>query len=221
MDRRKSLKLIATGAIASPLVLDSCKNPTDSNEKSSNSAFNLDRSPDELLLEKKILEQGNFFTPQEMATLTVLVDIIIPADEISESASKAGVPAFLDFIVRDMPSHQIPMRGGLRWLDMHCMKLFNQPFVGCSSTEQLLIIDQIAYPEKAAKSVQQGVSFFTLLRNLTATGFYTSQVGVKDLGYAGNQPNQWNGVPAEILNSYGLAYSEKDQKECIRYDNQA
>ncbi|MEY4586296.1 MAG: hypothetical protein RIT05_714 [Bacteroidota bacterium] len=221
MDRRKSLKLIATGAIASPLVLDSCKNPTDSNEKSSNSAFNLDRSPDELLLEKKILEQGNFFTPQEMATLTVLVDIIIPADEISESASKAGVPAFLDFIVRDMPSHQIPMRGGLRWLDMHCMKLFNQPFVGCSSTEQLSIIDQIAYPEKAAKSVQQGVSFFTLLRNLTATGFYTSQVGVKDLGYAGNQPNQWNGVPAEILNSYGLAYSEKDQKECIRYDNQA
>lgn len=221
MDRRKSLKLIATGAIASPLVLDSCKNPTDSNEKSSNSAFNLDRSPDELLLEKKILEQGNFFSPQEMATLTVLVDIIIPADEISESASKAGVPAFLDFIVRDMPSHQIPMRGGLRWLDMHCMKLFNQPFVGCSSTEQLLIIDQIAYPEKAAKSVQQGVSFFTLLRNLTATGFYTSQVGVKDLGYAGNQPNQWNGVPAEILNSYGLAYSEKDQKECIRYDNQA
>ncbi|MEY4150645.1 MAG: hypothetical protein RL555_1249 [Bacteroidota bacterium] len=221
MDRRKSLKLIATGAIASPLVLDSCKNPTDSNEKSSNSAFNLDRSPDELLLEKKILEQGNFFTPQEMTTLTVLVDIIIPADEISESASKAGVPAFLDFIVRDMPSHQIPMRGGLRWLDMHCMKLFNQPFVGCSSTEQLSIIDQIAYPEKAAKSVQQGVSFFTLLRNLTATGFYTSQVGVKDLGYAGNQPNQWNGVPAEILNSYGLAYSEKDQKECIRYDNQA
>ncbi|GDX41699.1 hypothetical protein LBMAG22_02280 [Bacteroidota bacterium] len=221
MDRRKSLKLIATGAIASPLVLDSCKNPTDSNEKSSNSAFNLDRSPDELLLEKKILEQGNFFSQQEMATLTVLVDIIIPADEISESASKAGVPAFLDFIVRDMPSHQIPMRGGLRWLDMHCMKLFNQPFVGCSSTEQLLIIDQIAYPEKAAKSVQQGVSFFTLLRNLTATGFYTSQVGVKDLGYAGNQPNQWNGVPAEILNSYGLAYSEKDQKECIRYDNQA
>jgi len=221
MDRRKSLKLIATGAIASPLVLDSCKNPTDSNEKSSNSAFNLDRSPDELLLEKKVLEQGNFFTPQEMATLTVLVDIIIPADEISESASKAGVPAFLDFIVRDMPSHQIPMRGGLRWLDMHCMKLFNQPFVGCSSTEQLSIIDQIAYPEKAAKSVQQGVSFFTLLRNLTATGFYTSQVGVKDLGYAGNQPNQWNGVPAEILNSYGLSYSEKDQKECIRYDNQA
>lgn len=129
MDRRKSLKLIATGAIASPLVLDSCKNPTDSNEKSSNSAFNLDRSPDELLLEKKILEQGNFFSPQEMATLTVLVDIIIPADEISESASKAGVPAFLDFIVRDMPSHQIPMRGGLRWLDMHCMKLFNQPLL--------------------------------------------------------------------------------------------
>ncbi len=219
MDRRKSLKLIATGAIASPLALESCKTTTETKEKNSESVFNLDRSPDELLLEKKILEQGKYFTPHEMATLTVLVDIIIPADAISESASKAGVPSFLDFIVRDMPSHQIPMRGGLRWLDLCCMKEFNQPFINCSTTEQLSLIDRIAYPSKAAKEDQQGVSFFTLLRNLTATGFYTSAIGVKDIGYAGNQPNQWNGVPPEILESYGMAYTEKDQKDCIRYDN--
>jgi hypothetical protein len=153
--------------------------------------------------------------------LTLLVDIIIPADDVSESASKAGVPAFLDFIVRDMPSHQIPMRGGLRWLDMQCMKIFNHSFIDATPSEQLSIVDQIAYPEKAPQSLQQGVSFFTLLRNLTATGFYTSAMGVKDLGYAGNQPNQWNGVPDEVLNAYGIAYTDKDQKDCIRYDSPA
>ena len=221
MDRRKSLKLLATGAVASPLLLDSCKNPTESKVDSSATEFNLDRSPDELLLEKKITEQGNFFSAHEMKTLTILVDIIIPADDVSESASKAGVPSFLDFIGRDMPSHQIPMRGGLRWLDMQCMKIFNHSFIDATPSEQLSIVDQIAYPEKAPQSLQQGVSFFTLLRNLTATGFYTSAMGVKDLGYAGNQPNQWNGVPDEVLDRYGIAYTDKDQKDCIRYDSPA
>ncbi len=221
MDRRKSLKLLATGAVASPLLLDSCKTPTESKIDSTATDFNLDRSPDELLFEKKIIEQGNFFSAHEMKTLTLLVDIIIPADDVSESASKAGVPAFLDFIVRDMPSHQIPMRGGLRWLDMQCMKIFNHSFIDATPSEQLSIVDQIAYPEKAPQSLQQGVSFFTLLRNLTATGFYTSAMGVKDLGYAGNQPNQWNGVPDEVLNAYGIAYTDKDQKDCIRYDSPA
>lgn len=221
MDRRKSLKLLATGAVASPLLLDSCKTPTESKIDSTATDFNLDRSPDELLLEKKIIEQGDFFSAHEMKTLTLLVDIIIPADDVSESASKAGVPAFLDFIVRDMPSHQIPMRGGLRWLDMQCMKIFNHSFIDATPSEQLSIVDQIAYPEKAQQSLQQGVSFFTLLRNLTATGFYTSAMGVKDLGYAGNQPNQWNGVPDEVLNAYGIAYTDKDQKDCIRYDSPA
>jgi hypothetical protein len=221
MDRRKSLKLLATGAVASPLLLDSCKTPTESKTESTATDFNLDRSPDELLLEKKIIEQGNFFSTHEMKALTLLVDIIIPADDVSESASEAGVPAFLDFIVRDMPSHQIPMRGGLRWLDMQCMKIFNHSFIDATPSEQLSIVDQIAYPEKAPQSLQQGVSFFTLLRNLTATGFYTSAMGVNDLGYEGNQPNQWNGVPDEVLNAYGIAYTDKDQNDCIRYDSPA
>jgi hypothetical protein len=56
------------------------------------------------------------------------------------------------------------------------------------------------------------------MRNLTATGFYTSQIGVTDLGYAGNTPNQWNGVPDDVLKQYGLSYTEKELKECISFD---
>ena len=61
------------------------------------------------------------------------------------------------------------------------------------------------------------MSFFSLMRNLTATGFYTSEEGVKDIGYAGNKPTQWNGVPAEVLKQYNVAYTEKEIKECISF----
>jgi len=67
--------------------------------------------------------------------------------------------------------------------------------------------------------MQQDVAFFNLMRNLTLTGFYTSEIGVKDIGYAGNRPNQWNGVPADVFKQYNMAYSEKELKECISFDN--
>jgi len=66
--------------------------------------------------------------------------------------------------------------------------------------------------------MKQGVAFFSLIRNLTATGFYTSEIGVKDVGYIGNVPSQWNGVPADVLKQYGLAYTEKELKECVSFD---
>ena len=124
MDRRKSLKILATGALASPIALSGCTTESQKESASANPSFNLDRSPDEIILEKKILAQDKFFTDHEMATLTVLVDIIIPKDEKSGAASEAGVPAFLEFIVKDMPDHQLPLRGGLKWLD-----LYNQRFL--------------------------------------------------------------------------------------------
>jgi hypothetical protein len=81
------------------------------------------------------------------------------------------------------------------------------------------MIDAIAYPAKAAPDMKQGVSFFNLMRNLTVTGFYTSEMGVKDLGYMGNKPNQWNGVPKDVLDQYGLTYTEKDLKDCISFNS--
>lgn len=217
MDRRKSLKLLATGALAAPLTLSGCKNE-DNNAKATEPVFHLDRSPDEILLEKKILDQAPFFTAHEMATLHILTDIIIPKDAISGSATEAGVPAFIEFIVKDMPQHQTPMRGGLRWLDMESLKLNGKAFKDCSQAQQLAMIDTIAYPEKNKGKQKQGVQFFNLLRNLTATGFFTSEMGVKDLGYAGNQATQWNGVAKEILDQYNIQYSEADLKNCLNFD---
>ena len=218
MDRRKSLKLIATGAAAVPVVLAGCNTEEKKPEiKPVDPRFTIDRNPDELKREKKLLEE-KFFTPHEMATIAILADIIIPKDEISGSATEAGVPDFIEFIVKDMPGHQVPMRGGLRWLDLQTLKSNNKTFRDCSPEEQLKLVDQIAYPKKVKPEMAQGAAFFSLMRNLTASGFYTSEIGVKDVGYVGNQPTQWNGVPEEVLKQYKLSYSEKELKECISFD---
>jgi hypothetical protein len=232
MDRRESLKLIATGAIAVPAVIVGC-GPEDKKAKETGSepTFNLDRNADELKAEKKLLAMEKFFTEHEMATITVLADIIIPKDEISGSASDAKVPEFIEFIVKDQPGHQLPMRGGLQWLDMQSLKRFDKSFVEAGQQQQMEIVDDIAYPEiswtddKLQKhkkgtvkaDMKPGISFFNLMRNLTATGFYTSEIGVKDIGYIGNAPSKWNGVPDDVLKQYSVAYSEKEMKECAKY----
>jgi gluconate 2-dehydrogenase gamma chain len=216
MDRRKSLKLILTGAVAAPVVISGCK-PDEKEVKAAEPTIGIDRNAEEMEYEKKLLAQGRFFTDHEMATITVLGDIIIPKDDISGSASDAKVPAFIDFIVQDMPQHQLPMRGGLRWLDMQCLKRYEKAFKDCSQQQQIAIVDEIAYPQKAKPEMKQGVAFFSLMRNLTASGFYTSEIGVKDLGYAGNTPNKWNGVPDDVLKQYNVAYTEKELKECVKF----
>lgn len=219
MDRRKLLKVIATGAMAAPAVMAGCNTDDKKNSPvNTEPVFNLDRNPDEVKHEKEVLAREDVFTPAEMSTITILADIIIPKDAVSGSASDAKVPEFIAFIVKDMPQHQIPLKGGLRWLDMQCLNRFEKAFAHCSQEQQIQMVDRIAYPKKATAEMSQGVAFFNLMRNLTASGFYTSQMGVKDIGYAGNTPTQWNGVPAEVLQQYNQAYTQKEQDECIRFD---
>ena len=225
MDRRKSLKAIALGTVSTALLLDACKladkkelaaKAGNANNTSDNNGTSINRMKEEAAHYKEETSY-TFFTPQEMATITVLGDIIIPKDDVSGSASDAKVPDFIEFIVKDMPEHQVPMRGGLRWLDMQCFKRYNNSFTDCNSQQQLEMVDAIAYPKKAKPEMEPGVAFFNLMRNLTATGFYTSEIGGKDVGYMGNVPNQWNGVPDDVLKQYNLAYTDKELKECISF----
>ena len=223
MNRRKSLKAIAVTTLSTGLLLDACKpeakkNTEEQKQPEPGSEFTLDRTPEEKQAYKEVVSK-TFFSPHEMATITILADIIIPKDDVSGSASDAKVPEFIEFIVKDQPEHQVPMRGGLRWLDIQCLKQFEKSFADCNEQQRLQIVDEIAWPKKAKPEMAQGVSFFNLMRNLTATGFYTSEIGVKnDLRYAGNTPNKWNGVPDDVLKQYGMAYTEKELKECVSFD---
>lgn len=146
-----------------------------------------------------------FFNKHEMKTIGVLADIIIPKDEHSGSATDAGVPDFIEFMAKDKPELQTPLRGGLMWLDNQGKKRFGQNFIDCTAARQIEIVEDIAYPERKKAGMSQGIAFFSLMRNLTASGFWSSQMGIADLGYAGNTPNQWDGVPEDVQQQFGLA----------------
>jgi hypothetical protein len=211
MDRRKSIKAMILGTVSTAVLVEACK----SSATTVAEVDMEDRMQEEKDYLVKVKAQPNFFTEHEMATITLLSDIIIPKDAVSGSATDAKVPEFIEFIVKDMPDHQVPMRGGLKWLDLHSYKKHAKAFTECSGKEQIAIVDEIAYPQKAAPELAQGVSFFNKIRDLVTTGFYTAEIGVKDLGYMGNVPNMWAGVPDEVLKQHGLAYTEKELKECI------
>ncbi|MET3875148.1 gluconate 2-dehydrogenase subunit 3 family protein [Chitinophaga sp. OAE865] len=223
MDRRESLKALALGTLSVGTILSatSCgdnKTTADKNDHPNVKTPGYGRTPEEVLRDKALMDQ-KFFTDAEMKTITILADIIIPADEHSGSASDAKVPEFIEFIVKDIPEHQLPMRGGLRWLDMQCAKRYNKSFAECSPEQRIEVVDLIAYPAKAAPENSQGVAFFNRMRNLTATGFFTSKMGIKDLNYVGNTPNEWDGVPADVLKQYGYAYDEKTLATCLKIED--
>jgi gluconate 2-dehydrogenase gamma chain len=196
-----------------------------------------------------------FFTPHEWATVRVLVDIVIPRDERSGSATDAQVPEFMDFVLRDplaeprqRESNQTQMRGGLAWLDRECARRFSgKRFLEASDAERTSVLDGIAYTKDPAPSparsglglsgapvrpddrtpvvgaaivdgsdepedgslrlgrASHGIAWFNAFRDLTASGFWSSAMGVKDLEYLGNtMVAEWKGCPPAVLAKLGL-----------------
>ena len=150
-----------------------------------------------------------FFTAHEYQTVRILVDLIIPKDARSGSATDAGVPQFMDFFMTDNPGRQNAMRGGLSWLDLECHRRFNLDFTGCTDAQRREVLDDISWPQRVKPAVSHGVPFFNSFRDLTASGFFTSQMGIEDLGYMGNSFVQtWNGCPDAVLKKLGLPTAE-------------
>ena len=146
-----------------------------------------------------------FFNPHEWATVKVLVDIIIPRDERSGSATEAAVPEFMDFIMGDQPNRQTAMRGGLAWIDLECQDRYDKRFLECTADERTAVLDDIAWPQKAKPEFAHGVAFFNSFRDLTASGFWSSKMGVDDLQYIGNvMVAEWKGCPPDALKKLGL-----------------
>jgi gluconate 2-dehydrogenase gamma chain len=145
-----------------------------------------------------------FFTATELATATMLMDMIIPKDGRSGSASDAKVPEYMDFICAEYQSTGEWMRKGLVWLDAESKKRWNGAFTAGTVVQRGQLLDAIAWPAKALPEVQEGVTFFNRFRDLTASGFWSSQVGVQDLGYQGNTfVREWTGCPPEAKAKIG------------------
>lgn len=149
-----------------------------------------------------------FFTDHEDATVRVLVDMIIPRDERSGSATEARVPEFMDYMLAEASErNRVEMQGGLAWLDTECRTRFNTTFVKCTDAQRRQVLDDISWPARAKPEFSHGVQFFNSFRDLTASGFFSSLMGWKDVRYIGNvfNPN-WNGCPPEALHQLGVSY---------------
>src|SRR5256885_5261236 len=140
-------------------------------------------------------------------SVRVLVDLILPKDERSGSATDAGVPEFMDFMLGDDTDLQTPVRGGLAWLDRECDDRYTKTFVACTDVERAAVLDDIAWPRKAKPEHMAGVAFFNSFRDFTASGFFSSRVGIQDLRYIGNTfVAEWKGCPPEALAKLGVHY---------------
>jgi gluconate 2-dehydrogenase gamma chain len=153
-----------------------------------------------------------FFTPAEFRTARTLADMIIPRDERSGNASDAGVPEFMDFTMMDRPNGQKWMRPGLAWIDAQSNSRFGKAFADATESQRQAILNDIAWPARAPASMADGVSFFNRFRDLTSSGFWSSQLGVKDLKYEGNLfAADWNGCPPAALKKLGVTYAKFDR----------
>ncbi|WP_194774926.1 gluconate 2-dehydrogenase subunit 3 family protein [Pararhodonellum marinum] len=210
MNRRENIKLLLAGSLGTGLLWTGCspeqKELADTPVIGKGGKYN--RTAEELEILERLKSQ-TFFLEEEKKKVEILVDIIMPADEVSGSATEAGVPDFIEFMMKDAPAYQTRMRGGLMWLDHESDERFGKNFVDLSEKERMAIIDDIAFPDTAKPELRNGVLFFNLMRDLTTCGFYTSEMGFKDLGYKGNQANVWNGVPDEVMQKHGFTLDQK------------
>ena len=155
-----------------------------------------------------------FFTAAEFRTVRVLVDMIIPRDERSGSATDAGVPEFMDFMMIDRPNNQKWMRDGLAWLDAQSNTRFSKLFADVTDTQRSQILNDIAWPARSPAAMADGVGFFNRFRDLTSSGFWSSEIGVKDLQYQGNVfVHEWDGCPPAALKKLGVNYDKFDSKK--------
>jgi len=211
MKRRDSIKSLLVGGIAgASLTATGCQIDVNLADNTEVKSKGYGRTSSELEHDERV-QAEIFLNEHELDTIATLCDIILPATPSAGSATDAKVPEFIEFIIKDLPTHQLPIRGGLMWLDAEAVNRFEKVFTDCNSSEQIQIIEDIAYPavENQRPELEPGRSFFNRLRNLTLTGYYTTRMGLDDLGYKGNRPNVWDGVPQEVLDKHGLAYPKE------------
>jgi hypothetical protein len=147
-------------------------------------------------------------TASELATLAVLCDVIIPADDHGPAASTVGAHHYVNEWA-SYPDHTkglVQVRGGLIWLDRESNKRFGAPFTKLTAAQRTEICDDICYEPNAKPGYEAGAQFFATVRDVTATGYYSTKPGMKDVGYIGNVPlASYEGPSIEVLRKLGLA----------------
>lgn len=200
ISRRDALRIfaLATAGTALGTTAIGCQSAESEHEEAHGTATATQQPP--------IDAPPQFFSPAQYATVALLADYILPADDHGPSASAAGVPSFIDWVMvdellGDPEERQTAMREGLAWMD----EAVGAPsFADATDEQRRALLDRIAYPDDAAEADAAGVEFFNRFRDYTATGYWSSPAGVEDIGYIGNVPHNWTGCPDEVHQHIGL-----------------
>jgi len=166
------------------------------------------------------------FTAAEYKTLERLAELIVPADKVSGSAKDAGAPEFIDTLSSQNDTLADLFHGGLAWMDAEMRKRYNTGFVASKPEQQTAMLDLLVeagrmeaerrseelvyqkaavykefsnYTVKREHELAVGARFFDWVRKMTVDAFYTSPIGIKDLGYLGNKALSKYEVPKEAL----------------------
>ncbi len=143
--------------------------------------------------------QPKAFASGEWATLLHLCDLILPADDVSKGALDAGCPQYIDLLASGSTELSTLLAGGIQWLDATAQKRHARPFLGLTAEQQTALLDILAYRKNDSPELSAGIRFFDLLRRMTVDAFYTSKIGIADVGYMGNKGMTKFEVPLEIL----------------------
>jgi hypothetical protein len=147
-----------------------------------------------------------YLKPHEFKTLRHLGDLIMPADSTSPAASEAGAAEFIDFLCSRNEDLAHIFDGGLAWLDQYMIHNYGADFLSSKPAEQTAVLDLAYGTRGGAPEVAGGAQFFTWARNMVVDAYYTSPVGVKDIGYKGNAVRSSFSVPQEAVD-YALKRS--------------
>lgn len=152
-----------------------------------------------------------FFTRQEYQTVTGLSELIVPADERSGSAVDAGAPEFIDLLCSENTELARIYSGGLAWIEAWMRRHHGTGFLRSSAIQQTGLLDQLVAAEQAADTgtdkpgtanpseMEPGVKFFQWIRKMAVDAYYTSEIGIADLGYQGNTALETYTVPVEAI----------------------
>ncbi|MDD9891038.1 MAG: gluconate 2-dehydrogenase subunit 3 family protein [Gammaproteobacteria bacterium] len=220
MNRRETLKSLFLAPLAGTVIVSTGCGSTVSNNSSRitwtrlPTEYSYGRTEIEKLNDQRLFAE-TYFREHELLTIAVLCDIILPNEHPNGGALDAGLPDFVEFMVKDRSQYKLQVRGGISWLDSFTIDSYGANFLNISEQQRLSVCDQIAYPDNDSAELQAGISFFSLMRNLTLTGYYTTEIGFRDLGYVGNTPNVWDGVPDAVLRRHGKSYEADWLSKCI------
>jgi gluconate 2-dehydrogenase gamma chain len=140
-----------------------------------------------------------FFPKHQYKTLRALCALIIAPDQESGSAVEAGAPEFIDSLSSENKDLQRQLRSGIMWLDVTCVERYGQTCLQCAPGQRTEMLDLIAFRKNAEKDprLSPGIEFFPTLRKYAADGFFTSEIGIRYLGYIGDTYlKEFPGCPA-------------------------